>query len=253
MNAVVATLAAESQCSPSAFLSEGVHIFEVSPERRVNPFARRFPLREHSLMITSIGMGVVVAASSEWMPWVSDIFGSINDPDQAFYLNTLGEASRRVAHYGYLLKGPHAYSITSDSNCRLLEAPNGYTLQTGGAELLEALNPSDWQNAISLSAAAQGRHNAVAVAALYDGEVVGVATASTDSDILWQLGIDVLAEHRGKGLGKALTSRTARAVLDRGKVPYYGSVINNIASRRTAQSAGFYPCWVSAYTTGRQV
>ena len=66
-------------------------------------------------------------------------------------------------------------------------------------------------------------------------------TATTDSDTLWQIGIDVHLEHRGRGLGAALTSQAARAVLDEGRVPYYGSSINNIASRRTAQAAGFYP------------
>ena len=89
----------------------------------------------------------------------------------------------------------------------------------------------------------------VTAVAIRSEKVVAAAAASTDSDAFWQIGIDVQTEHRDRGLGAALTSRVARAVLDHGKVPFYGSAIDNIASRRTAQSAGFYPCWVAAYTT----
>ena len=76
-----------------------------------------------------------------------------------------------------------------------------------------------------------------------------VAAASTDSDALWQIGIDVQSKHSGRGLGAVLTSRVASAVLTHGKVPFYGSRVDNIASRRTAHSAGFYPSWVAVYTT----
>ena len=115
--------------------------------------------------------------------------------------------------------------------------------------MVAELEPADWPNAVAPRRASQGRLEAVAAVAIQDGAVVGVATASTDSDTLWQIGIDVHSDHRARGMGAALTSQVARAVLDAGRVPYYGSSINNIASRRTAQSAGFYPSWVSVFTT----
>ena len=129
-------------------------------------------------------------------------------------------------------------------------AADGYVVEIGGGELLAGLEQADWPNAVAPRRMAQGRREAIVGLALHGNEVVGVATATTDSDTLWQIGIDVHSGHRGKGLGAALTSQVARRVLDEGRVPYYGSSVNNIASRRTAQSAGFYPCWVSAFTTG---
>ena len=95
----------------------------------------------------------------------------------------------------------------------------------------------------------KGRPNVVTAVAIRSEKVVAAAGASTDSDALWQIGIDVQSEHRGRGLGAVLTSRVASAVLARGKVPFYGSRVDNIASRRTAHSAGFYPSWVAVYTT----
>ena len=78
----------------------------------------------------------------------------------------------------------------------------------------------------------------VTAVAIRSEKVVAAVAASTDSDTLWQIGIDVQPEHRGRGLGAVLTSRVASAVLARG-----------IAARRTAHSAGFYPSWVAVYTT----
>ena len=104
--------------------------------------------------------------------------------------------------------------------------PSGYAIRVGGAELLEGLDPSDWPNAVATRRTAQERCDAVAAVTMQYDAVVGVASASTDSDTLWQIGIDVHSEHRGVGLGAALTSQVARGVLDEGRVPYYGSSVN---------------------------
>ena len=248
--AVAAALAAEACCEPSAFLTEGVHVFQLKPDRAANPLARRFSALENTLTITSMGAGIVVAATPELMPWASKLFMDAKDADDAFSLRMLSEASRRAEDYSLRLNGPYAYNVTSEQDWVNRRAPDGYAIEVGGAELVAVLEPSDWPNAVAPRRASQGRLEAVAALALHDDEVVGVASASTDSDTLWQIGIDVHSNYRGRGLGAALTSRVARGVLDAGRVPYYGSSINNIASRRTAQSVGFYPSWVSVFTTG---
>ena len=164
-------------------------------------------------------------------------------------LGVLSEASGRMAEHSRRLNGPYAYNVTSERDWVERRAPDGYAIEVGGDELLAGLQPADWPNAVAPRRMAQGRRQSVAALSLHGDEVVGVATATTDSDALWQIGIDVKLGHRGSGSGAALTSQVARRVLDAGRVPYYGSSVNNIASRRTAQAAGFYPCWVSVFTT----
>ena len=247
--AVAAALAAEACCEPSAFLTEGVRVFEVTAERAANPLARRFPVLDDCLTVTSMGAGVVVAATSEWMAWASELFGNVRDADEAFSLGVLSEATRRVEESSMRLNGPYAYNVTSEQDWARRDAPDGYGIEVDGGELLVGLEHADWPNAIAPWRMGQGRREAVGAVALHENTVVGVATATTDSDTLWQIGVDVHSEHRGRGLGAALTSQVARGVLDEGRVPYYGSSVNNIASRRTAQAAGFYPCWVSVFTT----
>ena len=247
--AVAAALAAEACCDPADFRSGCVRVFELTAERSENPQARRFPVLEHSLSVVSMGAGVVVGATAGWMDWVWELFGEVRDADEAFSLGVLSEATRRVADCSLQLNGPYAYNVTSEQDWVYRSAPDGYVIEVGSEELLAGLEPADWPNAVATRRMGQGRREAVVTVALRGNEIAGVASATTDSDALWQIGIDVHSEHRGKRLGVALTSQVARLVLDEGRVPYYGSSINNIASRRTAQSAGFYPCWVSVFTT----
>ena len=181
------------------------------------------------------------------MGWAADLFRGM-EPDAAFGPDPLGEVSRRVSRHGYRLHGPLLYSVTSSQDWRPHDVPTGYAVEVGGVELVEPLDRADWPNAISPRIPTLGRRIALAAVATRRGLVVGVAATSTDSDTLWQIGIDVAAEHRARGLGAVLTSRLARIVLDQGRVRYYATTIGKKGSHRTALSSGFYPCWVSAFT-----
>jgi len=197
-----------------------------------------------------MGAGVLVSATPCWMPWTTEPFRNVQ-PDDAFGLKLLAESARWVSRHGYRLNGPNLYHVASSRDWRPPRSvPAGHTIEVGGADLLDSVDQTDFPNArTSPGAARQGRLVAVAAVATCGERVVGVASASTDSDSLWQIGIDVVHQHRGRGLGVALTSFATRAVLEQGKVPYYATTAANITSRRTAQSAGFYPCWTSVYTT----
>lgn len=244
---MAATLAAEASCRPADLRAGEVRLFELAPGWRDDPLRRRFRLPNDSLAITTMGSGVVVSSTAGRMGWAAELFRDA-EPDEAFGPRLLGEASRRISRHGYRLHGPLLYSVTSSQDWRPHEVPAGYAVEVGGPELVGPLDPADWPNAISPMVPVRGRRIAAAAVARRRGRVVGVAATSTDSDILWQIGIDIAAEHRARGLGAALTSRLARAILDEGRVPYYAATTGNIGSRRTALSAGFYPCWVSAFT-----
>ena len=79
----------------------------------------------------------------------------------------------------------------------------------------------------------------------YDGKrLIALAACSADCEDMWQIGIDVLPEYRRQGLAATLTSRLAREILARGKVPFYCAAWSNIASVRNAIGSGFRPAWV---------
>lgn len=102
-----------------------------------------------------------------------------------------------------------------------------------------------FENALGLGANQKAeRHDMLAVVCYHDKKVIGVAAACNDTDILWQIGIDVVPEYRGLGVASVLTGKMRDEIFARGKIPYYGSAWANIASKRTAIHCGFKPAWV---------
>ncbi|MDE2822490.1 MAG: hypothetical protein OXK79_03180, partial [Chloroflexota bacterium] len=197
---MAATLAAEASCRPADLRAGEVRLFKLAPGWRDEPLRRRFRLPDDSLAITTMGSGVIVSATARWMGWATDLFRDA-DPDDTFSPRLLGEASRRVSRHRYRLHGPLLYSITSSQDWRPHDAPAGYAVELGGADLVEPLDKADWPNAISPMVPVGGRRIAAAAVATRLGRVVGVAATSTDSDTLWQIGIDVASGHRARGLG----------------------------------------------------
>ncbi len=79
----------------------------------------------------------------------------------------------------------------------------------------------------------------------YDGDkLVGLAGCSADCEDMWQIGVDVLPDYRRRGIASGLTSRLAKEIINRGKVPFYCSAWSNIRSVRNAVKSGFIPAWV---------
>ena len=68
-----------------------------------------------------------------------------------------------------------------------------------------------------------------------------MAGASEDSDIMWQIGVNVLKEAKGKGVATTIVKALKNEILKRGKVPFYGTVESHIISQKVALKSGFYP------------
>lgn len=83
----------------------------------------------------------------------------------------------------------------------------------------------------------------LAVAALSEGGILGMAAASRDSARLWQIGVNVDAAALGRGIATALVALLGDALLARGVVPFYGTAASHIISQRVAVAAGFLPAW----------
>ena len=99
----------------------------------------------------------------------------------------------------------------------------------------------EWSNALCKD---RSHLDMLGIGAYDNGRLIGFAACSADCDEMWQIGIDVLPEYRQKGIASALTSKLAKEILNRGKVPFYCSAWSNIRSARNAAKSGFIPAWV---------
>ncbi len=75
-------------------------------------------------------------------------------------------------------------------------------------------------------------------------KIMGMAGCSADTADWYQIGIDVLPEYRGQGVGTYLTALLKNEILSRGKIPFYGTGIANFHSMNIALNCGFRPAWV---------
>ncbi len=87
----------------------------------------------------------------------------------------------------------------------------------------------------------------IGIGAYKDEKIFGMAGATSDSDMMWQIGINVMPEAEGLGIGTMLVTLIKNEILDRGKLPFYGTSMSHIASQRVALGAGFVPAWSELY------
>lgn len=87
----------------------------------------------------------------------------------------------------------------------------------------------------------------IGVGAYKDGRVLGMAGATSDSDMMWQIGINVMPEAEDLGIGTMLVKIIKNEILDRGRLPFYGTSMSHITSQRVALAAGFVPAWAELY------
>ncbi len=62
-----------------------------------------------------------------------------------------------------------------------------------------------------------------------------------------ELAVATDAAHRGRGLARRLVAQAARRVLDEGAVPTYLHAVDNVASARVAEAAGFPDAGLAIY------
>ncbi len=86
------------------------------------------------------------------------------------------------------------------------------------------------------------------IAAVKNGEILGMAGASADSPLFWQIGINVDSHARSMHVGSTLVRLLAQDILAHGAVPYYGTSMSHIASQRVAHRAGFAVAWAELIT-----
>ncbi len=88
------------------------------------------------------------------------------------------------------------------------------------------------------------RPDIAAVCACDKDKIIGMAGCSADAADWYQIGIDVLPEYRGQGVGTYLTALLKNEIIARGKIPFYGTGIANFHSMNIALNCGFRPAWV---------
>jgi len=133
----------------------------------------------------------------------------------------------------YLLEKNEIHQINTEYDIEILE----------GAAISKLYDDHRFHMALGYSQE-QERRDMLAVVAYENGEILGVAGASNDTDQIWQIGVDVVPEKQKHHVATDIVRIISHEVLKRNKTPYYGTAWSNIASKRVAINAGYKPAWV---------
>lgn len=200
--------------------------------------ARKYLKKPITCSLVSYGNNVVAASIDDVSDIVSeyigryDFFHCFETPNMHWLNDRLMKQGHRICYM--------AEYFLPDLN-RLPSLSCSYELHLLGQEDFEELYLPEWSNALCK----ERKHLDVLGVGAYDkGKLVGLAGCSADCEDMWQIGVDVLTEYRRQGIASALTSRLAREILERKKVPFYCAAWSNIRSARNAIKSGFLPAWV---------
>jgi GNAT superfamily N-acetyltransferase len=239
-------LAADFACSESDFDREGVFIYEA----REIEGARRFPIRKKALNIATMGKGVVVSCTPDRLEWAKENLSN-RSKDEIFSESTTSLIAEYIAADNQIIRSPDLkyicvpgrflpYSPTEDVKLTAL----------GYEEIKHYFETQEFYYAIGERDNPEKIHE-IAVSAVCNGKVAGIAAASEDCDEMYQVGVSVLAEYRNKGIGRAVVGKVTEMIFDMGKLPYYSTWASNIASRRLNISLGYFPAWIELYAMDR--
>lgn len=242
---VRSTLACDLSCDARKL--QGSDICAVSS--RELPGRRRFPFRPDSLMLVSTYSSLTLSCPAAWLPWGERAVAGLQERDEAFRAPFICKIHKEFAlPQKQTVAGPELKFCCSSDTLRQAHLRSAVSTElVYGSELHLLHRLSGFSHA--LTGTTDGpRPDVLASVAHLDGRVAAIAGASADNDLMWQVGVDVLPEYRGMGLGQAVVHSLTEAILGRGVVPYYSTVLSNLASRSLAIAVGYWPAWVELHT-----
>lgn len=196
------------------------------------------------LKILCLGGKSIITASPSIMSWCKE---NLLNKDAAwlFEYPKLREIDKKLVEFGHEIADVHHYYLpNANAKAKEIEAKT-IVKWYEGEEILLFENDDRFGEALAFD---ENHPDMIAVAAFDDDKIIGMAGASADSETMWQIGIDVLPEHRGRGIGTNLVTLLKNEVLKRGKIPFYGTVESHLNSQNIAISAGFFPAWAELYS-----
>ena len=229
-------LALELNCKASDFLKEENIITAAALHEK----RRKFSEEPFFLQMATFGNNAVISADKEIHQWLKEwVKGK-----RGFWLfeqHNFFELECELRKHGYKMADTHHMFLPEPKLIGLKIDLQIKWLET--KDFADFYGKNEFANALCDRFHPE-RPDVLAVAALDGTQIMGMAGCSADTPKLWQIGIDVLPQYRGRGVGTTLVTLLRDAAFQRGAIPYYGTSLSNLGSWKIALASGFSPAWV---------
>ena len=232
-------LAADFCCTPKEVADEENHFHE----HRFLEGRRRFrEEKECFLKIAVINGKVLFTGEAKMMEWCREQYEQ-EEGAWFFEAKNLRKLNDRLHESGFQIKAAHPFFI-AETVSEVTDL--GYEIQWYEGDLIEQFRGDErFTNAYSFCEEAP---DVLGVSASCEGEILGMAGASRDSETMWQIGIDVEKKAGKNGIGTMLVTMLKNEILKRGRLPYYGTGMSHVASQKVAIGSGFTLSWAELIT-----
>ena len=206
---------------------------------------RRFEEKDNCyLKIMTFRNKLFFTGEMEIIQWCKDRWG---DMEAAWFMEApmMKELNHRLGLDGYEIAKIHPFFISWEESQPEPESSDWQTRYFWGAEIGQFRDDVRFRKAFSFCPTAPDE---IGIAALDGENILGMAGVSADSEKLWQIGIDVMKEARGRKIGVGLVKLLKNEILRLGKLPYYGTAVSHNISQNIAFQAGFRPAWTELIT-----
>lgn len=238
MNSILKKQLAIDFCCTVEMVESKENIFT---EYQALPGRRIFKESECFLKIAIVSGKIMASGKPEIIRWVQDRYQSKSG---AWFMDidNLRELDDKMEEFGCRLGQAHPFYIATDKS--EVDTKKYMIRRFVGKEIEQFRGDERFDEAFLFE---DFPKDEIGIAAYSNGEIVGMAGATGDSPSMWQIGINVLPEAEGKGIGTMLVALLKNDILDMGKLPFYGTSMSHIASQMVALRSGFYPAWAEAY------
>ena len=238
MNPILAAQLADDFCCTVDEVLSPAPVFSVlellDGQRRYKP--------EGDLFKAAVADGkLLIAGTEEMVNWCRERYADVN-PAWFMEMDTLRALDNRLREDGMCIASAHPFFLPDRE---VKPSTDGWDIRFyEQADIEQIKGDSRFPESYSFNPLAT---DMLGVSATHHGEIVAMAGASRDSQRMWEIGVEVWPDMRGKGLGSTVVSLLRNEIERRGKLPFYGTAMSHIASQRTALRAGFAPAWTELY------
>lgn len=195
--------------------------------------------------ILCFGNKAIISTESSMIPWCEEKLLNSNTA-WLFEYPKLRTIDKKLQEYGHEIEDIHYYYLPNPniSNIKPIASTKWYEAE----DIMQFKDDNRFKEAFAYDK----NHPDVLSVAAFDGDnIMGMAGASTDSNTMWQIGIDVIPEYRGRGIGTYLVTLLKDEILKRGKIPFYGTASSHFHSQNIALNSGFFPAWAELISASR--